>query len=241
MTDKLRCVVVDDEQGAIEILSAFVNKVSWLELSASFSDPLEALNYLSNEQVDLVFMDINMPDLDGMQLARLVQNLGAKIIFCTAYPEHAVASYEVQALDYLLKPIPFERFLAAAHKAQSKKYPAESTQPQSGSLRGHSQIFIKSGAQIHQVDSDKISYIKKDGHYIIFKMNGRELLSRMTFSQLLELLPAANFVQVHRSYVVALKKIEVIQKQFIQIEGKEIPIGDAFKKEFFQRVDFIGN
>ena len=111
MTNKLQCVIVDDEQGAIEILSTFVNKVGWLELSAAFSDPLEALNYLSNEQIDLVFMDINMPDLDGLQLARLVQKMGVEIIFCTAYPEHAVESYEVQALDYLLKPIPFEKFL----------------------------------------------------------------------------------------------------------------------------------
>ena len=241
MTKKLRCVIVDDEQGAIDILTTFVNKVSWLELSASFSDPLDALNYLSNEDVDLVFMDINMPDLDGMQLARLVQKMGAKIIFCTAYPEHAVESYEVQALDYLLKPIPFERFLAAANRAQSGLIQPEASSSESGDVRRHSQIFIKSGAQIHQVDADRISYIKKDGHYIVFKVNGKELLSRMTFSQLLELLPSDGFIQVHRSYVVALKKIEIIQKQFIQIEGKEIPIGDSFKKDFFERVNFIGN
>ncbi len=241
MTNKLQCVIVDDEQGAIEILSSFVSKVGWLELSAAFSDPLEALNYLSNEQIDLVFMDINMPDLDGLQLARLVQKMGVKIVFCTAYPEHAVESYEVRALDYLLKPVPFEKFLVAVNRAQSHRFPIEKAGSQKSEWVDHSQIFIKSGTQIHQVESDKISFIMKDGHYIIFKINGKEILSRMTFSQLLELLPAKDFIQVHRSYVVALKKIEVIQKQFIQIEGKEIPIGDSFKKEFFQRVNFIGN
>ncbi|MCF7826415.1 MAG: LytTR family DNA-binding domain-containing protein [Candidatus Marinimicrobia bacterium] len=241
MTSKLRCVIVDDEQGAIEVLSAFIKKVSWLELAAAFSDPLDALNYLSNEPSDLVFMDINMPDLDGMQLSRLIKNIGPDIVFCTAYPEHAVESYEIQALDYLLKPIPFERFLAAANKAQNKKSPADITLPKNSDDDGHSHIFIKSGTQIHQVDVEKISFIKKDGHYIVFKVNGRELLSRMTFSELLELLPANDFIQVHRSYIVAIKKIEVIQKQFIQIEGKEIPIGDSYKKEFFQRVNFIGN
>jgi len=123
VTKRLACVIVDDEQGAIEVLSAFANKVSWLELSATFTDPMEALNYLSIESVDLVFMDINMPDLDGIQLARLIQNTGANIIFCTAYPEHAVESYEVQALDYLLKPVPFDRFLAAANRAQGKRNP----------------------------------------------------------------------------------------------------------------------
>ncbi len=241
MINKLTCVIVDDEQGAIEVLSSFVKKVSWLELSATFTDPLEALNYLSNESTDLVLMDINMPDLDGMQLARLIQKIGADIVFCTAYPEHAVESYEVQAVDYLLKPIPFDKFLAAANRARDKKYPAGLEAGQASMTQDHAQIFIKSGAQIHQVDTNRISYIKKDGHYIVFKINGKELLSRMTFSQLLELIPSEAFIQVHRSYVVSIKKIEVIQKQFIQIEGKEIPIGDAFKKEFFQRVSFIGN
>jgi len=241
VTNTLRCVVVDDEQGAIEVLTRFVNKVSWLELSATFSDPLDALNYLSNEQVDLVFMDINMPDLDGLQLARLVQKMGVDIIFCTAYPEHAVESYEVQALDYLLKPIPFERFLAATNRAHNKSLPIDPTLHNASVKQGGSRIFIKSGSQIHQVETDKISHIKKDGHYIVFKINGKELLSRMTFTQLLALLPSGEFVQVHRSYLVALKKIEVIQKQFIQIEGKEIPIGDSYKQAFFKKVNFIGN
>ena len=241
MTNNLRCVVVDDEQGAIEVLTRFVNKVSWLELSATFSDPLDALNYLSNEQVDLVFMDINMPDLDGLQLARLVQKMGVDIIFCTAYPEHAVESYEVQALDYLLKPIPFERFLAAANRARNKSLPIDLTLQNSPEKQGGSRIFIKSGSHIHQVETDKISYIKKDGHYIVFKINGKELLSRMTFAQLLELLPGDDFIQIHRSFLVAIPKIEVIHKQFVLIEGREIPIGDAFKKKFFDRVNFIGN
>jgi len=240
MKTTLKCVIVDDEQGAIDVLSGFVEKVSWLELSAAFTDPLEALNYLSQESVHLVFMDINMPDLDGLQLARLIQGLGLEIIFCTAYPEHAVESYEVQALDYLLKPIPFDRFLSAVNRAKVK-----ATQDDSGASEtrpsSRSQIFIKSGSQIHQVPADGISTIKKDGHYIVLKVNGRELLSRMTFSQLLELLPQEDFIQVHRSWVVAIGKIEIIQKQFIQIEGKEIPIGDAYKQAFFQRVNFIGN
>ena len=241
MTKSMRCLIVDDEHGAIEILEKFVSKVSWLELAASFSDPLDALNYLSNESVDLVFMDINMPDLDGMQLSRLIKDHETQIIFCTAYPEHAVESYEVQALDYLLKPVPFDRFLAAVNRIEPRKTQGVSSPSKTIMEERRRQIFIKSGSQIHQVEASKISYIKKDGHYIIFKVNGKELLSRMTFNQLLELLPQNDFVQVHRSYVVALNRIELIQKQFIQIEGREIPIGDAFKKEFFARVNFIGN
>lgn len=236
MKKPIRCVIVDDEQGAIDILSIYVSKVTWLELAGSFTDPLEALNFLSHEFVDLVFMDINMPDLSGIQLSKLVKSKNVSIIFCTAYPEHALESYEVPALDYLLKPIPFERFLEAVNKVETQDGGNVSE-----SQTGHQQIFIKSGSQIHQVNTDKIKYIKKDGHYIIFMLGGKELLSRMNFSQLLELLPQDEFVQVHRSYVVATDKIEVIQKQFVKIEGKEIPIGDAFKKQFFERVNYIGN
>lgn len=236
MNHEISCIIVDDEFGAIEILEAYVNKVPWLTLQASYSDPLEALNHLAQNRTDLVFLDINMPDLGGMQLARLIHAKNRSIIFCTAYAEHALESYEVNALDYLLKPIPFERFLAAVNR-----YQAESDYSPDVQDRHPAQIFIKSGSHIHQVDTSEISLISKDGHYIVLKVKGRELLSRMTFSQLLELLPSDKFIQVHRSYVVALDKIEVIQKQFIRIEGKEIPIGDAFKEAFFNRVNVIGN
>jgi len=237
---QIKCIIVDDENGAIEILESYIHKVTWLQLESSFSDPLEALNYISHNTIDLVFMDINMPDLNGIQLSRMIQSETTSIIFCTAYSEHAVESYEVPALDYLLKPIPFDRFLNAVSKAQKISKPK--TDISEGAKQNRlAKIFVKSGSQIHQVDTNEISLIKKDGHYIILKIKGRELLSRMTFAQLLELLPDDRFIQVHRSYVVALNKIEVIQKQFIEIEGKEIPIGDAFKKDFLKRVDFIGN
>ena len=239
MNDQITCIIVDDENGAIEILESYIKKVSSLQLLASFGDPLEALNFLSQQRVDLVFMDINMPDLNGIQLSRMIQSETTAIIFCTAYSEHAVESYEVPALDYLLKPIAFDRFLNAVNRVQ-KQSPVQIEQNRTDSGTPQ-KIFIKSGAQIHQVDTDQISLIKKDGHYIIFKINGKELLSRMTFTQLLDLLPGDRFIQVHRSYVVSLNKIEVIQKQFIQIEGKEIPIGDAYKKAFFDEVKFIGN
>lgn len=240
MNNQIRCIVVDDEHGAIEILTNYIGKVAWLELTASFSDPLEALNYLSRESVDLVFMDINMPDLNGLQLSRLIKSNETHIIFCTAYSEHALESYEVQALDYLLKPIPFERFLSAVNKMPTTKG-ADLKNKAVELTAGHQHIFIKSGTQIHQLDTDRIRFIEKDGHYVVFKTNGKELLSRMSFTQLLELLPVDEFIQVHRSYVIAVNKIEVIQNQFLKIDGKEIPIGDAFKKQFFKRVKYIGN
>ena len=239
MTSQVKCIIVDDENGAIEILTNYVSKVNWLQLEAAFRDPLEALNHLSQNSVDLVFMDINMPDLSGLQLSRLIPQDQTDVIFCTAYPEHALESYEIPALDYLLKPIPFDRFLAAVNKYQRH---SENTATQHASrVESTRQIFIKSGSQIHQVETSKISLIQKDGHYIIIKIDGKELLSRMTFIQLLDILPGEEFIQIHRSYLVAIPRIEVIHKQFVQIEGKEIPIGDSYKQAFFKKVNFIGN
>ncbi len=239
MTKQVKCIIVDDENGAIEILTKYVSKVSWLQLEAVFRDPMEALNHLSQHSVDLVFMDINMPDLSGLQLSRLIPQEKTDVIFCTAYPEHAVESYEIPAMDYLLKPIPFDRFLAAVNKFQKKVEKTPDQELSKGEFTH--QIFIKSGSQIFQVDTRKISLIQKDGHYIIFKIDGKELLSRMTFAQLLELLPGDEFIQIHRSYLVAIPRIEVIHKQFVQIDGREIPIGDSYKQAFFEQVNFIGN
>ncbi|MBC8375367.1 MAG: response regulator transcription factor [FCB group bacterium] len=239
MTNLVRCIIVDDEHGAIEVLKKYVSKVSWLQLDATFTDPLEALNHLSQNSVDLVFMDINMPDLSGLQLSRLIPTDNTSVIFCTAYSQHAVESYEIPALDYLLKPIPFDRFLAAVNKFSKPETETPSHDGETGKI--NHKIFIKSGSQIHQVDTRKISLIQKDGHYIIFKIDGKELLSRMTFAQLLELLPGDEFIQIHRSYLVAIPRIEVIHKQFVQIDGKEIPIGDSYKQAFFEQVNFIGN
>ncbi len=138
MSGQIRCIIVDDEHGAIEILQNYISKVSRLDLISAFTDPLEALDFLSVETVDLVFMDINMPDLSGLQLSRLIQSSDTAVIFCTAYPEHALESYEIQAVDYLVKPIPFERFLAAVKRLESRSSEGggespELSQPGSGS------------------------------------------------------------------------------------------------------------
>ena len=232
----VKCIVVDDEYGAVEILKGFIDRVPWLECSNTFNDPLEALNYLNTNPVDLVFLDISMPDLNGLQLSRMIDPQ-VQIIFCTAYPEHAVESYEIEALDYLLKPVALDRFLKAVAKVQRTPVPGDPEPSSSSSDR----IFIKSGTQIHQVDTRDVSVISKDGHYVILRVKGKELLSRMTFAELSELLPADRFIQIHRSYMISLEKIEVIQKQFVTIDGRELPIGEAFKQQFFEKVKYFGN
>ena len=238
MSSVVKCVIVDDEQGAIDVLSSYIAKMPGLELVESYRDSLDALEYLKQHAVDLVFMDINMPDLSGLELTRLVQKPGLNIIFCTAYAEHAVESYALEARDYLLKPVAFRRFVEAVNKILPLDAQSSQLKVQAPALQ---RLFVKSGTQIFPMDAHEIDYLEKDGHYLVFHLGSREILSRMSIAEALKILPEEDFIQIHRSYIVALSSIELIQKQFITIGGRDLPLGDRYKQAFFARVPFSGS
>jgi two-component system LytT family response regulator len=239
----MRCVVVDDENGAVEILNRYVNRTPELELVRSFRDSIEALTFLASNEVDLVFLDIDMPNLDGMQLTDLIRNKDIQVIFCTAYSEYAVKSYEKEAVDYLLKPIAYERFCKAVGKALKAR--SQAVDPDRTGIRKNKQpikkLFIKSGPRIHQVDTGELLYMEKKGHYVVFHTPGKQLLSRMNMSDLLAALPPDDFIRIHRSFVIAIDKIDTLEKQMVVIQGNRIPIGDSFRDEFFARIRYSGN
>jgi DNA-binding LytR/AlgR family response regulator len=239
----MRCVVVDDESGAVEILNRYVNRTPELELVRSFRDSIEALTFLASNEVDLVFLDIDMPNLDGMQLTDLIRNKDIQVIFCTAYSEYAVKSYEKEAVDYLLKPIAYERFCKAVGKALKAR--SQAVDPDRTGIRKNKQtikkLFIKSGPRIHQVDTGELLYMEKKGHYVVFHTPGKQLLSRMNMSDLLAALPPDDFIRIHRSFVIAIDKIDTLEKQMVVIQGNRIPIGDSFRDEFFARIRYSGN
>lgn len=239
----LRCIIVDDESGAVEILTRYVNKSADLELVRSFRDSVEALTFLAGNEVDLVFLDIDMPNLDGMQLSELIRNKDIQVIFCTAYSEYAVESYEKDAVDYLLKPIAFERFRKAVDKALATHDEASGPDrtDRREKRREIRKLFIKSGPRIHQVDTGELLYMEKKGHYVVFHTPTGELLSRMNMNDLLNALPPDEFIRVHRSFVVAVDKIETIEKHSVAIKGKKIPIGDSYRNDFFERIRYSGN
>jgi DNA-binding LytR/AlgR family response regulator len=230
----LRCIIVDDESGAIEVLTRYVNKTPELEMVRSFRDSIEALTFLASNQADLVFLDIDMPNLDGMQLSELIRDKDIQVIFCTAYSEFAVESYEKDAIDYLLKPIAYERFLRAVKKA---------LKVHSNRIKGDTshRLFLKSGPRIHHVDSRDVLYMEKKGHYVVFHTPKGELLSRMNMNDLMSTLPWDNFVRIHRSFVVAIDKIDTIQKHVVIIKGKRIPIGESYRDDFFRRIPYSGS
>ena len=228
-------VIIDDEPAAIEVLQFHLKKIPSMELKASFRDPLEALDYLQKHRVDLIFLDINMPELSGISFPKFLQN-PPLIIFTTAYSEYALESYELKAVDYLLKPINFDRLLQAVIKVKQVlniNNEAATTSSQTSNDSPEQTIFIKSGSEFHQVSIENIKYIESDGNYVTFHTTKRSILARYKLSEVIDIIPKQLFVRIHRSYIVALKYIETIKKHCIVIDKKEIPISSKYREAFF--------
>jgi two-component system LytT family response regulator len=209
---------------ALDVIERYCAKSDLLELKAAFREPVKAIEYLGREKTDLVFLDINMPDISGMQF---IQTLAPRplIIFTTAYSHYAVESYSLNAIDYLLKPITFERFLAAVNKAVM-------AQTGKASLTGNDEeptIFIKSGPQTHQVKLRDILYLEKDGNYITVHLKDKTILIRETMGDVFDLVPATDFIRIHKSYVVAIKHISLIEVHQVVVNGEKIPIGSTYR------------
>ena len=221
----ITCIAIDDEPKALEVIERYCEKSSLVEMKASFREPVKAIEYLNREKTDLVFLDINMPDIDGMQL---VQTLASKpmIIFTTAYSNYAVESYNLNAIDYLLKPITFERFLAAVNKVANLVAIKNSTAAKDDEA---ATIFIKSGPQTYQVKVADILYLEKDGNYITVHLKDKQILMRENMGDIFELVPSAGFVRVHKSYVVAIRHITMIEVHQLIINGEKIPVGSTYR------------
>ena len=219
----ISCIAIDDEPKALEVIERYCGKTGIVDLKATFREPLKAIEFLNSEKVDLIFLDINMPDLSGMQL---VQTLSPRpmIIFTTAYSHYAVESYDLNALDYLLKPITFERFLAAVNKAAAALSPKNTT-----ANEDEPTVFIKSGPQTYQVKVADILYLEKDGNYITVHLKDKNILIRENMGDIFDLVPAADFLRIHKSYVVAIKHISMIEVHQLVINGEKIPIGSTYR------------
>jgi two-component system LytT family response regulator len=222
----MNCIAIDDEPKALEVIERYCQKSNLVDLKATFREPVKAIEFLNSEKIDLIFLDINMPDVNGMQL---MQTLAAKpmVIFTTAYSTYAVESYNLNAIDYLLKPITFERFLAAVNKASShlslqNKPSAKAEEPGT--------VFIKSGPQTYQVKVGEILYLEKDGNYITVHLKDKKILIRENMGDIFDLVPTADFLRVHKSYVVAIKHITMIEVHQVIINGTKIPIGSTYRE-----------
>jgi DNA-binding LytR/AlgR family response regulator len=218
MNQLLSCIIVDDEPLAVKLLESFVAKTPELQLLASFTDSVEAINAVKEQKPDLLFLDIQMPDLNGMELAHMIPS-NTRVIFTTAFKEYAFESYEVCALDFLLKPIRYNKFLAAVEKAkqwyerESSAYDAKSTS-----------LFIRVDGELRNVTIDNITYVSGMKDYVMFYLDGesKPLITHLTMKAVEAMLPTDRFLRVHRSYIIAVDKIKKIDRNDCIYIGEEI-------------------
>lgn len=215
----IRCIAIDDEPKALGIIVNHVSKLDHVDLLATFSDPFQAISFLNNHTVDLLFLDINMPNVNGFDLLKTLTKK-PMVIFTTAYSEYAMESYEVNAIDYLLKPFDFPRFVLAVTKAQ------DLMKSQAGSNSNF--IFVNTGNQRQRIDFDDIFYLKAEGNYVSYMTSKGKLLVRSSIKEALALLPEESFIQIHRSYVVAFHQVEKIEDNHVFVADQSIPISSSY-------------
>ena len=232
----IRCIAIDDEPLALKQVAGYIDKTPFLSLMETFESALQAINYLQDNEVDLMFVDINMPDLSGMDFVKSLNN-PPKVIFTTAYSEYAVEGFKVDAIDYLLKPISYADFLKAAERAKERIKPKviESTQVESDEKF----LFIKSEYKILRINLSDIKYIEGMREYLrIHIENQPPVMTLMSMKKMEEFLPEERFMRVHRSFIVNLNKITTIERNRIVFDKKVyIPVSEQYKLKFQNYLD----
>lgn len=225
----LTAIAIDDEPVALDVIKTLAAKISFMQVAACFTNAFDAIPFLQQQKVDLIFLDIKMPDISGIDFLQSLQR-PPMVIFTTAYSEHAVKSFELDAIDYLLKPFSQARFLKACTKAHEQlllksKAPANTATEH---------IFIKTGTEQLRVMLNDVLYVESNGNYMQFVLDGKKLTTRLTMYEAETLLPATAFVRIHRSYIVAKRHITKIDRGSVWVNTIELPIGAAYANEVAQ-------
>lgn len=216
----MNAIALDDEPLALEVVRSHASKVPFLNLKAEFTDAFKAMEYIQKENIDLIFLDIKMPDISGIDFMNSL-NKKPMVIFTTAYSEHAVTSFELDAIDYLLKPFSLSRFVKGCNKA----YELFQLRNKSGSTDF---IFLKTGYEQEKVHFEDILYLEAAGNYVNFVLKNKSLLSRMTFAELEVILPKNKFIRIHRSYMAAVSAINRIERHQVHINDIQIPVSESY-------------
>ena len=234
----LRCFVVDDEPLAVKMLENFIARTPFLVLVASFTDPVLALSEMRTQAPDLVFLDIQMPDLSGMELSRMVP-AGTRIIFTTAFKQYAFESYEVSALDFLLKPIRYQKFLEAAEKAREwfalKEAATAAAAPAAPASEAKTSTFFKVDGALRKVEYDDILFVEgmKDYVMVFLASQKQPLVTHVTMKGMEEMLPAGQFMRIHRSFIVALDKVASVSGTGdVKVGDRLLHVSDAYREAF---------
>ena len=225
MINKLKCVIVDDEPMAREIITSYIDKSPNLELLESCKNASEAIMFMQDNKADLFFLDINMPEINGLSLAKIINNK-VQIIFTTAYRDYAVDGFNLNVVDYLLKPISFDRFLQAVQKVAIPEI-----------LENDKDfIFVRADRKMVKIDFNSILYIESLSDYVKIFTTKKTIVIRETISSLQEKLPAKKFIRIHRSFIISFRKIDSYTNEFIEINQKALPISRSYKESVLQKL-----
>lgn len=236
MSEIIQCLVVDDEPVAREILESHLAKINMVHVVGSCKSALEAFNMINTKRVDLIFLDINMPEISGLSFAKSI-NKNIKIIFTTAYREYAVEGFDLQAVDYLLKPISFERLLQAINKYLDENMPVKTALTTEIIPERSDHIFVRSDRKMIKISFCDINYIESLSDYIKIHLTDKTVITREMISSIEAKLPQQDFLRIHRSFIVSLARIDSFTNEYVEINKKEIPISRSYKKEVLQKLE----
>ncbi|MEQ9266557.1 MAG: LytTR family DNA-binding domain-containing protein [Balneolaceae bacterium] len=229
---KLKCLIVDDEALAQNIIERYIEQVNELTLVAKCIDAVGAINSLNEGSIDLIFLDIEMPKLDGLSFLKTLKN-PPKIILTTAYRKYAIEGFELDVVDYLLKPISFERFIKSVNKVINLKSLEENVNPSSKDVEAD-YIYLRADNKMIQIPFEDILYIQSLSNYVRIFRNGRSIISYQKLSHLEKVLPSSRFIRVHRSYIVPLHRISSYTNSYLEIGEEEIPLGGQYKDKVIE-------
>jgi DNA-binding LytR/AlgR family response regulator len=225
---QINCIAIEDEPLALKKLTGFISKIEYLRLSGSFNNAIDAISFLKDNSVDLIFLDIQMEEFTGIQFLETIKQR-PKVIITTAYDQYAVKGYELEVTDYLLKPFTFDRFVLAVEKVynaiRTRQEPAYSDS-----------IFVKTEYRIEKIKLSEILYVEGMNEYLKIVTSDKKIMTLLSFKSIEKLLPADNFIRVHKSYFVAIDKIESIERNRIKINKMLIPVSDTYKSLFFNKI-----
>lgn len=230
MSEHIHCIIVDDEPVARDILRGHLEKIDRIRIVASCKNALEAFKAINDHPVDLVFLDINMPEIDGLAFARSMTRQ-IKVIFTTAYREYAVDGFDLRAVDYLLKPISFERLLQSINKYLDESQPADHSMQRELVTEQDDSIYVRSDRKMIRIRFPEICYVESTGDYLKIHLRGRTVVTRETMTNLEAKLPAGEFIRIHRSFLVARNAVDSFTAEYVEINGIQLPVSRGYKED----------
>ena len=238
MSKVVNCIIVDDESMAREILETHLRKMESVKIIASCKNVIEAFNQINNHKIDLIFLDINMPEISGLSFAKSIHP-SIKIIFTTAYREYAVDGFDLQAVDYLLKPISFNRLMQAVNKYLGEITNHRVPEIIESDIEKNDFIFVRSDRKMIKINFQNICYIESLSDYIKIHQDDKSVVTRETITSIESKLPKNDFLRIHRSFIVSLSKISSFTNEFVEVNNKSITISRSYKKEVLKRLENV--